>query len=198
MMRILCVSCLTENEKLVVASKNEEGEWIEHEEFELRSSFITSWMKAAEGNVYLARRGVNGLVSICSLKIPDSTGRFVVILLPDTAKKVYYANVINPEKLEFRKGMSLVTNYSKLPALVMLGKKRTEVMPGKQVTARAVAGKDGMYRMLVGYQDESKELIPCYDRYVSANPDARDFLLLFPDATTGLKVFSLSEFGPFE
>jgi hypothetical protein len=43
-----------------------------------------------------------------------------------------------------------------------------------------------------------KELIPCYDRYISANFNARDFLLLFPDATTGLKVYSHSEFGSSE
>ena len=55
-----------------------------------------------------------------------------------------------------------------------------------------------MYRMLAAYSGENKELIPCYDRYIPINKDARDILFLLPDPTLGLKVFSLSEFGPFD
>lgn len=198
MVRFLCVNSLSDSEDVIVASKSPDDEWIEHGTVPLRSSFITPWTKAAPGRMHLTRRKGEGLVSIGSFKIPENTRRSIVVLLPDTAKDVYKADFIDPKEFGFKKGMALVTNYSKVSALVMMGSKRTEVKPGKRVAARAVAGEDGMYRMVVGYQDETKELVPCYDRYISANPDARDILLLFPDATTGLRVYSLSEFGPFE
>lgn len=197
-MRILCVGCLSEKEEVVLASKTEDDKWIEHGSVALRSSFITPWMKAASGKMHLARREADGLVSIGSFNLAENTKRAVVVLLPNTAKSIYQIDVIDPEKLGFKKGMTLVTNFSSTQALLMLGNKRTEVKPGARVAVEAAAGKDGMYRMVAGYENAKKELIPCYDRYISANPDARDFLLLFPDATTGLKVYSLSEFGPFE
>lgn len=199
MMRFICVKSLEEDEELIIASKTEDGEWLEHDTLRLRSSFITDWVKARSGvTMHLARRNGDKLDSICSFRLGEKMKRPVVVLLPDARKNVYVPNVIDPAKLGFKKGTSLVTNYSNVPAMVMLGNKRTQVMPGKQVAERAVAGADGMYRLLVGYQDSNKQLVPCYDRYVPANPDARDFLLLFPDTTTGLKVYSLSEFGPFE
>lgn len=198
MMRFLCVGSLSKDEEIILASKTEDDKWIEYGSVILRSSFITPWMKAAPGPMNLTRREADGLVSIGSFKLAENAKRSIVVLLPNTAKKNYQVDVIDPEKLKFRKGMALITNYSEVPALVMLGSKRTEVKPGQRVAEQAVVGPDGMYRMVVGYQNAKKELIPCYDRYISANPDARDFLLLFPDSTTGLKVYSLSEFGPFE
>lgn len=198
MMRILCVGSLSENEEIILASKTEDGKWVEHGTITLRSSFITPWMKITAGAMNLTRREADGLVSIGSFKIADNIKRAILVLLPNAAKKSYQVDVIDPETLGFRKGMALVTNYSSIPATVMLGSKRTDVKPGQRITEQAVVGKDGMYRMLVGYQNGKKELIPCYDRYISANSEARDFLLLFPDTTAVLKVYSLSEFGPFE
>lgn len=197
-MRFLCLDTLPAGDEVMLASRNEEGEWIEHGSLSLRPTFITSWQKAATGTLHLAKREGEGLVSLGSFRLKEGVKRSIVVLMPNKAKGKYQADVIDPEEFGFRKGMTLVTNYSKVPALVMLGKKKAEVMPGKRVAARAAVGDDGMYRMLVGYTDAQKELIPCYDRYISSNPDARDILLLFPDSTTGLKVYSLSEFGPFE
>lgn len=85
-----------------------------------------------------------------------------------------------------------------MQATAMLGSKRVNVMPGQRAVDQPVAGKDGMYRLVVGYQNETKQLVPGYDRYIPEYPVSRDFLLLFSDANTGLKVYSLSEFGPFE
>ena len=52
--------------------------------------------------------------------------------------------------------------------------------------------------MLVGYIDADKNTVLCYDHRVSFNPNTRTFILLFPDANTGLRAMTLSEFGPFE
>jgi hypothetical protein len=55
-----------------------------------------------------------------------------------------------------------------------------------------------MYRMLVAYEDEKRQPVPCYDRYVQGNPDSRDLLFLLPDPTLGIKVFSLPIFGALD
>lgn len=198
MMRILCVGSLSKDDEVILAAKAKEGAWIEHGSFKLRSSFITPWVKAVPGEMHLARRVADGLVSIGTFQLKQGVKRSIVILLPDKKGKKYLVDVVDPKKLGFRKGTSLVVNYSKTPAVVMLGSKRTDVKPGQRVAASAVAGKDGMYRMLAGYYGAEKEIIACYDRYVPENPDSRDFLLLFADPTTVLRVYNLSEFGPFD
>ncbi len=40
--------------------------------------------------------------------------------------------------------------------------------------------------------------VPCYDRYVSSNPNARNMLFLQPDKTLGVRVSSLPLFGEFK
>ena len=55
-----------------------------------------------------------------------------------------------------------------------------------------------MYRMMAAYANDRKEFVPCFDRYVASNPESRDIIFLLPNQTTGLKFFSLSEFGPFD
>ncbi len=80
----------------------------------------------------------------------------------------------------------------------LVGSDRKSLPPGERLIAKPAAEANGMFRMLVGYSDQEKKLIPCYDRYIPYNPDSRDILLFFPDATTGMRVYSLSEFGPFE
>ncbi len=44
MIRLLCVRSLIENEEIILASKTEDGEWMEHEELKLRSPFINDWI----------------------------------------------------------------------------------------------------------------------------------------------------------
>ncbi len=55
-----------------------------------------------------------------------------------------------------------------------------------------------MYRMLAGYKDAEEEWVVCYDRYVSSNPESREFLFLLPDEILGLRVLSLPEFGDID
>lgn len=197
-LRIVCVSCLTEDQELVLASRDEKGNWHEYGTVKLRSSFLTEWLPAATGGLHLAVRGPDGLVSKCAFTYPEGAPRAIVVLLPDTAKQIYRADVIDPAKLAFAKGSTLLVNYSSMIGVVMLGKNRGEAKSGQRQIMKPAPGPDGMFRMLVAYQGEDGKLVPCYDRYVPNNPEARDFLLLFPDPTMGLRVYSLSEFGPFD
>ena len=195
---MICVSSLEENQELVLASKDEEGNWREYGSVKLRSTFISDWLPAATGPLHLATRGAEGLVSKCTFKYPEGTRRAILVLLPDVAKQRYQGDVIDPTKLDFAKGSTLLVNYSSTPGIAALGTNRGNAKPGERVVMKPKPGADGMYRMLVAYQDPKGALVPCYDRYIPHNVDSRDFLLLFPDPVAGLKVFSLSEFGPFE
>ena len=196
--RVICVSSLSEDQETILASRDEEGNWLEHGTFKLRSSFITDWMPADSGELHLTLRGAGGLKSICRFTCPAGSKRILVVLLPNPAKKIYSADVINPGKLKFIKGSTLVVNYSPLPGAIVLGSAKTRVKPGERLILKPKPDANGMYRMMAAYSDANKELVPCYDRYVSNNENARDIIFLLPDPALGLKVFSLSEFGPFE
>jgi hypothetical protein len=197
-LRIVCVSSQSEDQEVILASRDENAAWQEHGAIKLRSSLITEWLPAHAGELHLALRGAGELQSICRFTYPEGAKRALVVLLNDPVKKTYTADIIDPGKLKFIKGATLLVNYSPLPGAVVLGSLKTRIKPGERMTIKPEPDANGMYRMMVAYADETKELIPCYDRYVSSNYEARDILLLLPDATLGLKVFSLSEFGPFD
>lgn len=197
-LRVICVSSLSEDQETILASRDEEGNWQELGSFKLRSSFISGWMPANPGELHLALRGAGGLKSICRFTYPDGATRALVVLLPNPVKKGYSADVINPGKLKFTKGSTLMVNYSSIHGAVVLGSVKTRIKPGERLIVKPKPDANGMYRMMAAYSDTKNELVPCYDRYVSSNQEARDIILLLPDPAAGLKVFSLSEFGPFE
>jgi hypothetical protein len=197
-LRFICVSSLSEDQETILASRDKEGNWREHGTFKLRSSFISGWMPAHSGELHLALRGAGELKSICHFTCPEGTKRVLVVLLPDTAKTTYHADVINPGKLKFIRGSTLMVNYSPLPGAVVLGSVKTRIKSGERLIVKPQPDANGMYRMMVAYSDPAKKLVPCYDRYVSSNKEARDIIFLLPDRVLGLKVFSLSEFGPFD
>ena len=197
-LRVICVASLTDDQEVILASHAENGTWQEHATLKLRSSFISDWLPAHPGELDLALREGDKLNSICHFTYPEGAKRAIVVLAPDQAKMIYRSDVIDTGKLKFVKGSTLVINYSPLSGAVILGSLKTSVKPGERIIVKAQPDANGMYRMMAAYANANKELVPCYDRYVSSNPDARDILFLLPDPTLGLKVFSLSEFGPFD
>jgi hypothetical protein len=100
--------------------------------------------------------------------------------------------------MAFSRGSALLVNYSPLTGAVRFGTRQVAVESGKRLVVTPVPEANGMFRMLVGYYDEAKEPVTCYDRYIPHNAESRDLLLLFPDTAVGLRVYSLAEFGPFE
>ncbi len=199
MVRILCAQSLNgEDEEITLAKKTEDGKWIEFGDLKLRSPFITDWVRVPVGlNHIVTKKGVE-LNSIGSFTISPTIKGAVLILLPDVEKKVYRVQLIDPAKLQFQKGKALIVNYSKFPAMVNMGKQTKTVAPGQQIVENITPDGDGMYRLLIAHVDKDKKIVPCYDRFVSSNPNTRKFILLFPDPETGLRAMSLSEFGPFE
>lgn len=197
-LRIVCVSSLSEDHEVVLASKDEKGAWQEYGSVKLRSPFITEWLPAKSGELHLAQRGSKELISICRFTYPADTRRVLLALLPQKEKNNYLADVLNPDKLKLAQGSTLLVNYSSTPASVMLGTRRTNMKPGERAVVKPVPESNGMFRMLVGFADKSDELVVCYDRYVPHSEESRDMLMLFPDPVLGLRVFSLAEFGPYE
>jgi hypothetical protein len=198
LLRVICTTALIPSQEVVIASRAEDGTWQEYGSLKLRSSSISEWLPARTGSLHLALRGAGELVSICPFTYPEGEQRALLILLPDTAKKVYRGDVINPGKLKFSKGNTLLVNYSPLVGTVMLGSRRASIKPGERLVMQPGPDPNGMFRMLVAYTNDSKQLVPCYDRYVGKNADSRDILLLFPDPVLGIRTYSLPEFGPFE
>ncbi len=196
--RFICVSILAGEQEVVLASRDDKGGWLEHGTVKLRSSFISDWQPAKAVQMHLALREVDTLRSICQFNYPVGTRRAFVTLIADPQKKVYRADVIDPEKLKFAKGSILVVNFSSQPGMVLLGTKKVSVRPGERAVVAPALEANGMYRLMVAYQDADKKPVPCYDRYIPGNSDSRDMLFLFPDATLGLRVFSLPMFGDMD
>lgn len=197
-LRVICVGSLADEQEVILASRGDDGTWTEHSTLKLRPAFISAWLPARAGQLHLAIRAGGELQSIGSFTYPSNTKRALAVLLPDPVKQTYSADVIEPAKLKFTKGSTLLVNYSSLPGAVILGALKTQVKSGERLIVKPQPEANGMYRMMVAYTDDKKALVPCYDRYISSNEDARDIVLLLPDPTLGLKVFSLSEFGPFD
>lgn len=80
----------------------------------------------------------------------------------------------------------------------MLGTKEEKVEEGQQLIINPAVEDTGMHRMMVSSLDASGKVMPCYDRYVSHNPNSQTMLFLLPDEIHALKVFSLPLFGDFE
>lgn len=197
-LRLICVSTLEPEQELKIASRDEKGEWLELGKAGIRASFVSDWLPAKAGELHLTVPGTDGPQSICKFTYPEGTRRALIVLIADPAKNAYRAVVYDPEKLDFAKGSVLVINFSSRAGTAVLGSKKVTVEPGGRSVVKPVPEPNGMYRMLVAYEDENKKPVPCYDRYVQGNPDSRDLLFLIPDAALGLKAFSLPIFGSFD
>jgi hypothetical protein len=197
-LRFVCVSSLAENHEVVIAAKDDKGNWLELGTVGLRPSFITDWLPAQTGELHLALREKETLKSICRFQYPETARRALVVLIADPQRKVYLPNVVDPEKMGFTKGSVLVVNFSSQPGMVLLGTHQLTINSGQREVAKPILENNGMYRMMVAYPDANKKPVPCYDRYIPGNPNSRDMLFLFPDQTLGFKVFSLPMFGELE
>jgi hypothetical protein len=193
--RLICVTSLADEKPITLAVKDKEDKWVELGETDIRGSFVTDWLPAQSGTIFLTRKEAGLLKPVGQFQYPAGAKRALVILLADAEKKIYRTNVVNPEEMNFRKGSLLVVNFSTANAVVLLGSKKVTVNAGQKQVAEPTLDENGMYRALVAYIDNDKNPVPCYDRFVPGSPDSRDVLFLFPDATSGLRVFSLPIFG---
>lgn len=197
--RILCVKGLVEGEEeLMLATKADDGKWKELGKFTLRSPLITDWLPVPEGLTYMVRKKGEQMSPLGSFEMKNGLKRAVIVLLPDQKNNVYRVQLIDPANLGFQKGKALVINYGNLQAVVKIGGSTKTLPPGQQMVEKIEADADGMFALMIGHVDNDKKIVVCYDHKVSLNPDTRKFILLFPDADTGLRAMSLSEFGPFE
>jgi len=193
--RIVFLSTLAKPEKLILASPDKEGTWTEHGEVVARDSFITQWCAVPAGPLHLTRRTPDGLVSTGRFTVPAGTRSLLAVAAADPDGNGHSFKLIDPATERFSNGATLLINFSDKKALVALGKTRVTVDPQATIVARPVPEDNGMCRLMAGYRNPDGQMIACYDRYVSTNPEAREFLFLLPDAHVGLKVLCLPEFG---
>jgi hypothetical protein len=197
-LRLICISALQPDHEVVLAARDDKGEWTQLGKTGLRSSFISDWLPSNPGELHLTVPGSDGPRSICSFKHPTSARHALVLLIADPAKKAYRAVVLDPAKMNFAKGSVLAVNFSTQPGLLVFGTKKIKLESGGKTVLKPALEENGMYRMLVAYEDAEKKIVPCYDRYLQGNADSRDLLFLIPDPTLGFKVFSLPMFGELD
>jgi hypothetical protein len=197
-LRFVCLSSLEPEQEVVLASRDAEGKWQEHGTVQLRTPLITDWLPAATGELHVALREDKTLRSIGQFQYPAGASHTLVVLNANAEKNAYEATAIDPEKAGFVKGSVLIFNLSPHVGSVMLGTKEEKVEVGQQLVINPTVEENGMYRMMVSSPDASGKAVPCYDRFVSRNPNSRSMLFLLPDKTLALKVLSLPLFGDFK
>ncbi|QTN34272.1 hypothetical protein HZ994_18745 [Akkermansiaceae bacterium] len=197
-MRLVCATSLEEDQELVLASRAEGGGWRELGKVVIRSSLTTDVLPAKQGELHLAVRKGGKLESICKFTFPADARHGLVFLKANTESKTYDAHFVDPEKAGFVKGSLLILNLSAHEGTVSLGAAETKVPAGERALAKPATEDNGMFQMQVSFTDESGNVMNCYDRYVSRNPNSRDMLLLLPSAETGIMAMTLPLFGEFE
>lgn len=198
LLRIICVTAFAGNDECVLATKDEQGSWQEHRTVSLRTSFITEWIKSPHGDLHLCVREDGKLVSKCEFTYPKDSSRALLVLLPGEKLDEYKSRLIDTTKKGFGKGETLVLNSSSTPCEVMLGEKSVEAKPGEYSVQKPALEENGMFRTLVTYKDDSGETVTCDDRYVRSNAESRDLMVIVADTKMGIRVVTLSDFGPFE
>lgn len=195
-LRILCPTALSEDHTLTLASKKEDGSWLHLDEVTLRSPYISQWLSAKQGPLFLGTPSGDDFTINCKFEYPASANDVVVVLLADPSTGKYRPDVINPAKLKFSKGSSLLVNYSTLDSAVILGENKYRIKPGARLITKPIPEENGMYRMVMGHTTPDNKITAFYDRAQTYNDQAREFVLLFPDpARNSIRVFIIPEFN---
>jgi hypothetical protein len=198
MLRIICAASLHEHHEIVVASKTEMGEWNELAKAELRSTVVSEWLPVQAGELHLAEIKDGKMKSIGQFTYPLGASRALVALTANKEGEAYAIHTFDPEKEGHVKGALMILNLSPHNASVTLGKEKLAIESGKHLAAKPSPDENGGYRLMVSYSgaDGTEQL--CYDRLVMTSPNTRNILFLLPDESAGLRVLTISEFGPFE
>lgn len=198
MLRLICATGLSEEHKVVVASKTADGEWKELAAVELRSSLVSDWLPAQAGELHIAVKEDGGLKSIGHFTYPAGARRALVALTADKEGGTYNIHALDPEKEAFAKGNTLILNISEHAGTVSLGAEGLKVEANQHLIAKPAPDENGGYRLTVSFPDAEGEDMLCYDRQTMLNANTRDILFLLADETVGLKVLSISLFGDLD
>jgi hypothetical protein len=198
MLRVVCATALSEHHKIVIASRDEDGKWKSISKVELNSAIVSDWLPAEAGTLHIAEKKDREMKSIGHFTYPEGTNRATVTLIANKEKKIYDTHAFNPEKEGFVKGASLILNLSKHTANVRLGTGKLVIEAAKHLATKPTTDENGGYHMIVSYPDANGAEQLCCDRMAITSPNARNIVFLLPDEAVGLRVMTLSEFGPFE
>jgi hypothetical protein len=197
-LRLICATALADDQDVILAARDKEGKWLELGSTSLRASFVTDWLPASTGELHLALRDEKELKSICQFQYPEDAKNALVMLISNEEKTKYEVKVIDPKKIEFVVGSTLVVNFSPHTGVVQLGSNELKIEPDQQAVAKPVVEENGMFQMQVSYLDADGKSQPRYDRYVSGKPDSRSVLFLIPDTQLSLRSLSLPLFGDLD
>ena len=198
LIRLIFLSCPKDTGELKLVSKNEDETWVVHHELKPRSPFISDWIEVPAGSLFLAEQHNEKTSSVGVITLRPGIPRAIALLKPSGKGRTYTVEILDPSKLDFKQGTTLVANFSQRTTGVTLGTNKLSLKPGECKVMEPAAESNGMYRAMVGYIDDEGRQLLTYDRYVKRSDQGRQFLLLMPDELQGLRVFPLVDFGSFD
>jgi len=193
--RLVCVTSLEENQKVVLASRDADGKWQEHATLELRNPLISDWFPVRSGELHLAVSRNGALESICRFTCTEDTSHGLVLLVANAETKTFDAHFVDPKKEKFEKGSLFIINLSPQAGKVSIGGAGYLVEAGKRALVKPAPNESGMLEMKVSHLNERGEDQVCYDRAVSSDLNTYGMLILLPDKETVLNPIRLSMFG---
>lgn len=196
--RIVCASAMAENQELILAAADADGSWEKLATATVRSSQLGEWLDVKPGEIHVLVEEEGVPRSLGHFTLPEGTPRSLVLLSTDREAKTYDIRLVEPKKLGFEKGTTLIINTSLQTALVSLGEREEKLEAGSQVVTKAETEENGTYRMLVSFIDVAGDTVLAYDRQESADPNARGMIFLMSDDSLGVKVISLPIFGDLD
>jgi hypothetical protein len=196
--RLIFLSCPEDTGELKLVSMKEDETWVVHHELKPRSPFISDWIEVPAGSLFLAEQHNEKTSRVVTITLRPGIPRAIALLKPSGKGRTYSVEILDPSKLDFKPGTTLVANFSQHTTGVALGKNKLSLKPGERKVMEPAAESNGMYRAMVGYIDDEGRQLLTYDRYVKRSNQGRQFLLLMPDELQGIRVFPLVEFGLFD
>ena len=196
--RLIFLSCPEDTGELKLVSGKEDETRVVHHELKPRAPFISDWIEAPAGTLFLAEQRNEKTSRVGAITLRPGNPRTIAFLKSSGKGRSYTVEILDPSKLDFKQGTTLVANFSQRTTEVTLGKDKLSLKPGERKVMEPAAESNGMYRAIVGYTDDEGRQLLAYDRYVKRLDQGRQFLLVMSDELQGISVFPLVEFGPFD
>jgi hypothetical protein len=197
-LRFILLSGLEEIKDATIIEPDGQGKWLEHGTVDLQANRLTEWLSARAGELNLAVKKEGEMETICQFTIPEDSGPVLVALVGKPGERTCAAHLVDFKKAKLDKGSLLIINLSERTGIVTQSKTEEKVEPGQQALVTSVLDANGMNHMQVSQMDEAGNIKPCFDRFVSVDPNSRRIMFLLTDSNIGIRVTLSSIRGELE
>ena len=147
--RLIFLSCPEDTGELKLVSRKEDETWVVHHELKPRAPFISDWIDVPAGTLFLAEQRNDKTSRVGAITLRPSIPRTIALLKSSGKGRSYAVEILDPSKLAFKQGTTLVANFSQHTTGVALGKNKLSLKPGERKVMVPATESNGMYLSLI-------------------------------------------------